>query len=80
MASVCYSTSLGKQDIPILTSNMENRKFGGKNVIIDLSEKGVIVIPKKIEMPGQTTRLVEFDLVRYKKIGKERFADLRKFS
>ena len=59
---------------------MENRKFGGKNVIIDLSEKGVIVIPKKIEMPGQTARLVEFDLVSYKKIRKERFADLRKFS
>ena len=66
--------------IPILASNMENRKFGGKSVIIDLSEKDGIVIPKKIEMHGQTARLVEFDLIRYKKIRKERFADLRKFS
>ena len=80
MASVRYSTSLGKEDIPVLASNMENRKFGGKNVIIDLSEKGGIVIPKKIEIQGQTARLVEFDLVSYKKIRKERFADLRKFS
>ena len=79
MASICYSTSLGKQ-FPMLASNMENRKFGGKSVIIDLSEKSRIVTPKKIELHGQTARLVEFDLVSYKKIRKERFADLRKFS
>ena len=66
--------------IPILASNIENRKFGGKSVIIDLTERDGIAIPKKIELHGQTARLVEFDLVRYKRIRKERFADLRKFS
>lgn len=66
--------------VPILASNMENRKFGGKSVIIDLHEKDGIVIPKKIEMRGQATKLVEFDLARYKRVRKERFADLRKFS
>ena len=66
--------------IPILASNIENRKFGGKSTIIDLSEKNGIVIPKKIELHGQTAKLVEFNLARYKRIRNERFADLRKFS
>ena len=66
--------------IPILASNIENRKFGGKSAIIDLKEKNGIVAPKKIELHGQTAKLVEFDLARYKRIRNERFADLRKFS
>ena len=76
---IIQTTSYSSNEQPILASNMENRKFGGKSVIIDLREKGGIAIPKTIEMHGQTARLVEFDLVRYKNIRKERCADLRKF-
>lgn len=65
--------------IPILAANVENRKFGGKSVIIDLHEENGIVIPKKMELLRQSSKSLKFNLRKYKKVRAERFADLRNF-
>ena len=66
--------------IPILAANIENKRFGGKSIIVDLNEKGGIVIPKKVELNGQSTKSMEFNLSKYKKIRRKRFSDFRRFS
>lgn len=66
--------------IPILAANVQNRKFGGKSVIIDLNEKGGIIIPKMMTILGQKAVSKNFNLKKYQKSRMVRFSDSRKFS
>ncbi len=67
--------------VPILASNVENNRYGGKSIIIDLVEYDGVVIPiKKTELKGEKSKIKEFDLRKYKKSRKIRFSDSRKFS
>jgi len=66
--------------VPILASNVENNRYGGKSIIVDLVEDDGVVIPKKEELKGEKSKTKEFDLRQYKKSRKIRFSDSRKFS
>jgi len=67
--------------VPILAANVQNYRYGGKSVIIDLSEDDGIVVPKIVtELKGEKFNVRDFDLKKYKKSRKIRFSDSRKFS
>lgn len=66
--------------IPILAANMQNRKFGGKSIVVDLIEKKRIVIPKIQTLSGQKETAKKFDLQKYHKSRTTRYSDSRKFS
>jgi len=67
--------------VPILAANVQNYRFGGKSVIIDLSEDEGVIIPKIVtELKGEKFKVRDFDLKKYKKSRKKRFSDSRKFS
>ena len=67
--------------VPILASNVENNRYGGKSIIVDLAEDDGIVIPiKETELKGEKSKSKEFDLRKYKKSRKIRFSDSRRFS
>ena len=64
--------------IPILAANVENRRFGGNGLIIDLNEKN-IVTTKVMKINGKCGINKEFDLNKYKKSRKRRFLDSNNF-
>jgi len=67
--------------VPILAANVQNRKFGGKSVIVDLIEKNQVMIPKiLVEMSGQKEISKKFNLKKYQKSRKIRFSDSKKVS
>lgn len=67
--------------VPIIAANVDNSKYGGCSLIVDLYEKDGIMIPKlQTSKKGENSLSKEFDLLRYVKSREERFGDLRKFS
>jgi len=66
--------------IPILAVNVQNHKFGGNSLIVDLKENNKIVIPKITKLRGQSSSAKYFDLSKYESIRKTRYSDARKFS
>lgn len=67
--------------IPILAANVQNNRFGGNSIIVDLVEKDDVVIPRtKILGGGQTTKSSSFDLRKYEKSRKQRYHDHRRFT
>ena len=75
----CQARSLENR-IPILAANMQNVKFGGKSIIIDLEENDGVMIPKPKITVGQGIRMQDFDLKKYAKSRKIRYSDHNKFS
>jgi predicted amidohydrolase len=65
--------------IPILAANVENRKYGGNSLIIDLTENNKVVTTKIMKVNGECGKSKEFDLKRYEKSRKVRFSDSNKF-
>lgn len=65
--------------IPILAANVENRKFGGNSVIVDLTENNKVVTTKMIKIDGESEKSKEFTLEKYEQSRKTRFSDLNKF-
>ena len=65
--------------IPILAANVENRRFGGNSLIIDLTENNKVVTTKVMELNGECGTSKEFDLNKYEKSRKVRFSDSNKF-
>jgi len=65
--------------IPILAANVENQKFGGSSVIVDLSENNKIVTTKMIKLDGESERSKEFTLDKYEQSRKIRFSDSNMF-
>ena len=67
--------------IPILAANVENKRFGGKSVVVDLYEKDGVMIPKIESAPkGQCFAIGSFNLSKYKKSRNIRYLDAQKFS
>ena len=65
--------------VPILAANVENHKFGGNSIIVDLRENNGVIIPKLTKLRGEKTASKIFTLSKYAKSRKERFADARTF-
>ena len=66
--------------IPIIAANVENHRFGGKSVIVDLIENKGVMIPKLVtQLRGEKAGMKKFNLNKYKKSRKTRFADSKKF-
>ena len=65
--------------IPILAANVENRKFGGNSLIIDLNENNKVVTTKVMKLNGEGGISKEFDLNKYEKSRKIRFSDSNNF-
>ena len=65
--------------VPILASNVENQKYGGHSMIVDLIEKDKVMIPKITKIYGEGIIIKQFDLKNYEKNRKKRFLDSREF-
>ncbi len=65
--------------IPILAANVENHKFGGNSLIIDLVENNKVVTTKITKLSGEQGASREFNLDKYEDIRKSRFSDSNKF-
>lgn len=65
--------------IPILAANVENVRFGGNSIIVDLTEKSNIVTTKVTRLNGEQGGIREFMLEKYEKSRKNRFSDSNKF-
>jgi omega-amidase len=65
--------------IPILAANVENRRFGGNSLIIDLNENNKVVTTKVMKLNGECGASKEFDLNKYEKSRKIRFSDSNNF-
>ena len=65
--------------IPILAANVENHRFGGNSIIVDLNENNKVVTTKIIKLNGENKRSKEFTLDKYEQSRKIRFSDLNTF-
>jgi len=65
--------------IPILAANVENYRFGGDSVIVDLSENNKVMTTKVTKLKGEQGIIKKFTLDKYEKSRKSRFSDLNEF-
>ena len=65
--------------IPILAANVEDRKFGGKSMLVDLKEKNKVMVPKLTTLNGEIGVTKDLDLDIYKKSREIRFSDSNRF-
>ncbi|MFB5610079.1 MAG: carbon-nitrogen hydrolase family protein, partial [Nitrosarchaeum sp.] len=65
--------------VPILAANVENRRFGGNSIIVDLVEKDKVVNTKITELRKESAISKEFKLNKFEKSRKIRFSDANKF-
>ena len=65
--------------IPILAANVENRRFGGNSIIVDLTENNKVITTKITKLVGESEIAREFTLDKYEKSRKIRFSDSNKF-
>ena len=65
--------------IPILAANVQNHKFGGNSVIVDLKENNKVFTTKisKLNKEGHISKKIE--LKKYESSRKNRFSDSNKF-
>ncbi len=67
--------------IPILAANVHNAKFGGKSIIVDLTEDDGVMIPRSRKSPnGQSSMAMSFCLSKYRKNRLQRYKDGQRFS
>ena len=66
--------------VPILAANVENQRFGGNSMIIDLIEKNKVMIPKINRAKGEKVIIKKIDLKKFEKSRKIRYTDAKKFS
>jgi predicted amidohydrolase len=65
--------------IPILAANVENHRFGGNSMIVDLIENNKVVTTKITKLAKQKGIAKKFNLGKYEKSRKKRFSDLNNF-
>ncbi len=65
--------------IPILAANVQNHKFGGNSLIVDMTENNKVVTTKIMKLDGECGMSKEFDLKRYEKNRRIRFRDSNNF-
>lgn len=66
--------------VPIIASNVENKRFGGNSMIIDLVDKNKVMIPKIVRVKGEKIAVKKIDLKKFEQSRSVRFKDARKFS
>jgi len=65
--------------IPIIAANVEDDKFGGNSMIVDMQEDDRVMNTKIIKLNGETSHSVKFDLEKYEESRMKRFSDWNKF-
>ncbi|MDH3192341.1 MAG: carbon-nitrogen hydrolase family protein [Nitrosopumilus sp.] len=65
--------------VPILAANVNNYKFGGSSIIVDLVENNKVVTPKVTQLRGESATAKEFTLSKYEQIRKTRYSDSKEF-
>ncbi len=65
--------------IPIIAANVENKRFGGNSLIVDLTENNKVVNTKLTKIKKEDSISKEFDLEKYQKSRKIRFSNANKF-
>jgi predicted amidohydrolase len=65
--------------VPILAANIENHRFGGNSLVVDLIENSKVVTTKTTKLNGESEIARKFTLERYEKSRKIRFLDSNKF-
>jgi len=65
--------------IPIIAPNVENTKFGGNSMIIELTKEGKIVKTKITKLEEELEMSADIILSNYKKIRRQRSEDRNKF-
>jgi len=65
--------------VPILAANIENHRYGGNSIVVDLTENNKVVTTKIIKLNGESEITKEFVLDKYEKSRKIRFLDSNKF-
>ena len=65
--------------VPILAANIENHRFGGNSIVVDLTENNKVVTTKITKLNGESEITREFALGKYEKSRKIRFLDSNKF-
>jgi predicted amidohydrolase len=65
--------------IPILAANVQNHRFGGNSIIVDLTENNKVMTTNIMKLNGECGASKEFDLEKYEKSRKIRFSDSNKF-
>ncbi len=65
--------------IPILAANVENQRFGGNSMIVDLSENNKVMTTKITRLRGEEGISKEFNLDKYEENRKRRFQDSNRF-
>jgi len=65
--------------IPIIAANVEDDKFGGNSMIVDMQEDDRVMNTKIIKLNGETSHSVKFDLEKYEESRRKRFSDWNKF-
>ena len=65
--------------IPILAANVQNHRFGGNSIIVDLTENNKVMTTNITKLNGECGTSKEFDLKKYEKSRKVRFSDSNRF-
>jgi len=65
--------------VPILAANIENHRFEGNSLVVDLTENNKVVTTKITKLNGESEITREFTLDKYEKSRKIRFSDSNKF-
>ena len=65
--------------IPIIAPNVEDVKFGGSSLIVELTEEGKIVKTMITELKGECHKLTSITFSDYKEIRKQRVEDRNNF-
>jgi len=65
--------------IPVFAANVENNRFGGNSMIVDLTENNNIVTTKITRLKGESGVVKEFSLEKYEESRKNRFSDSNNF-
>ena len=65
--------------IPILAANVENQRFGGSSIIVDLVESNKVMKPKTTKLTGESYAIKDFNLQKYQKSREIRFRDSNSF-
>jgi len=65
--------------IPIIAANVEDDKFGGNSMIVDMQEDDRVMNTKIIKLNGETSHSVKLDLEKYEESRRKRFSDWNKF-
>ncbi len=65
--------------IPVLAANVDNHKFGGNSIVVDLSENNKVTTTKISKLSGESAITREFALEKYEKSRMQRFSDSNTF-